>query len=202
MSNRDKDPWGQFLDKIKGKVDDALVVYKGEYLRNFGIYAQINKDGDKYQTKMKPTKPEVESWIKAFNDIDYHTHPSSSTLKCTFVDGNEVAPQTQEEAQMNDKNPYQCIFHIIEYGANFIRAHLIQNGNQEKDVKSKNEKLEIIHKSLFFSQSKSYIFVGYCSSNRKINTPSQTFCAIESLARFVRDCELYNKMEPINLINS
>lgn len=180
-SNRKEDRWGKFLKSIDKDVDDALVIYKGNEREGYGIYAQLptNSESKYNRRRMRPRRSEVEKWIDAFKKIDKNEQPSQLQLNCSF-DG---------------KDKETINFHLVEYGENFIRTHFFDMNLNE-------------HNSLFFSQTKSYIFVGYCSisdkdkSKNKVNAACQTFCAIEKLANFVRDCELYKKMEIINASKS
>lgn len=180
-SNREEDRWDKFLNSIDKDVDDALVIYKGNEREGYGIYAQLptNSESKFNGRRMRPRRSEVEKWIYAFEEINENKQPSQLQFNCSF-DGKGKETNT---------------FHLVEYGKNFIRTHFFDMNNNE-------------HNSLFFSQTKSYIFVGYCSisdkdkSKNKVNAACQTFCAIEKLANFVRDCELYNKMESINTSKS
>ena len=168
MSNN---PWENFLKKIKGSVDDAIVIYKGgNDINKSGIYAQITDNNE--EVRLWPEQLELEQWIKFFQEI--------GKLKQS-IENKEDKLKLKLKCTIKEKeNCKEYIFYIIEYDLNFIRAHLF-DGN---------------HRSLFLSQSRDFIFVGYCSPP-KIKTPSQSFCAIEGLARFIRDCELYHQMKEV-----
>lgn len=213
-----KGSWGRFLDSIEKDVDDALIIYKGKHQINaqdqnqqkrygFGICAQLNHDYN--ATQIKPLCSEVIEWLEIFESINEGQKLDKLIISCTFTENksedknknksedksedknnNEEEEEEEEgEEEEEDKEDKDKVeekinttrdFYIIEYGKNFIRSHLVVE--------------EVMH-CLFFSQTQSYIFVGYCSSSsKKVAAPCKTFCAIEKLANFVRDCELYDKM--------
>ena len=65
MSNN---PWENFLKKIKGSVDDAIVIYKGgNDINKSGIYAQITDNNE--EVRLWPEQLELEQWIKFFQEI-------------------------------------------------------------------------------------------------------------------------------------